>query len=299
MVTPDPLQALIGTWVGSGFNAIWRPNSQGSDRILMLSFTQETLSFTRIPGTIPNRGFLQGDVAMTGVTYMDEISDTAGNGLHIEPGIWIVAPATTNPHVPQSVVRMASIPHGSTILAQGVASNPAAGPPTIPAASLIPTTIANGTAQDFPERQVKQQSLFRIPPDPLPPGITQTLLDNPNTLLDAKLTGLNVLSMTTLTVDTTPDQPIPGGGTANTAFLAGTNPNNQMGNASANVVSAIFWIESVAAQGDQPAFMQLQYTQTVVLDFGPLHWPHVTVATLRRISTGPTPVVPVPPAVGN
>jgi hypothetical protein len=62
-------------------------------------------------------------------------------------------------------------------------------------------------------------------------------------------------------------------------------------------VSAIFWIETIEAQGDQPAFMQLQYTQTVELDFGPLHWPHVTVATLRQISTGPTPIVPAPPPV--
>lgn len=251
---PDPLEALIGTWVGTGFNAIWRPASQGSDHILMLSFTEETLSFTRIPGTIPNRGLLQGDIAMTGVSYMDQISDTAGNGLHIEPGIRALAPATTNPRVPQTVVRMASIPHGSTILAQGTASNPAPGPPAIPAASLIPTTIANGTAQDFPERQIDQPSQFRIPPDPLPREITQNLLDNPNTLLDATLTGLNVSSTTTLTVATN-DQPVPGGGTANTAFLAGTNPNNEQGNASANLVSATFWIESVAAQGQQPAFM--------------------------------------------
>lgn len=295
---PDPLQALVGTWVGTGFNAIWRPTQQssGSDHVLMLSMTKETLNVTRIAGTIPNRGLLQGDIAMTGVTYMDQISDIDGNGLHIEPGIWAVVPTTNEPDVPQSVVRMASIPHGSVILAQGTASAPTSGPPTIPSADLIPTNINGGAQQDFPERQVAQPAQFRLPADPLPPEFTQQLLDDPNTLLSTHLANLTVSSTTALTVDTR-HQPVPGGGTANTAFLAGTDPTNQAGNASANQVSATFWIETVEAQGDQPAFMQLQYTQTVQLDFGPLHWPHLTVATLRQISTGPTPAVPAPPPV--
>ena len=28
--------------------------------------------------------------------------------------------------------------------------------------------------------------------------------------------------------------------------------------------------------------LQLQYTQRVMLDFNGIHWPHVTVATLRK-----------------
>ena len=30
---PDLLQPLIGTWVGTGFNAIWRPTQQSSGQI--------------------------------------------------------------------------------------------------------------------------------------------------------------------------------------------------------------------------------------------------------------------------
>jgi hypothetical protein len=97
---------------------------------------------------------------------------------------------------------------------------------------------------------------------------------------------------------TTDDQPVPGGGSSNTAFLAGLNPDHEEGNASANQVEATFWIESIAARDDRPAFMQLQYTQTVMLDFATLHWPHITVATLRQTSTGPFPEVPSPPPVG-
>jgi hypothetical protein len=33
----------------------------------------------------------------------------------------------------------------------------------------------------------------------------------------------------------------------------------------------------------KPAFLQLQYTQTVLLNFNGLSWPHVSVATLRKV----------------
>lgn len=51
----------------------------------------------------------------------------------------------------------------------------------------------------------------------------------------------------------------------------------------ANVVSmtAVFWIEKVADPllGE---FLQLQYTQTIILDFLDILWPHINVATLVK-----------------
>ena len=47
-------------------------------------------------------------------------------------------------------------------------------------------------------------------------------------------------------------------------------------------LEATFWIETVAAHGDQPPFMQLQYTQTVILNFLDINWPHISVATLVK-----------------
>jgi hypothetical protein len=47
-------------------------------------------------------------------------------------------------------------------------------------------------------------------------------------------------------------------------------------------MTAIFWIEHVAAGAHGPAFLQLQYSQTVLLNFNGLSWPHVSVATLRK-----------------
>ena len=294
----NPLASLVGTWKGTGFNAIWVPRQPplgtNDDRFLMLNLTVETLTAADIPGIIPNRGFKQGDIAMTGLTYMNEIADTEGHGLHIEPGIWAVVPATTDPEVPESVVRMASIPHGTTIIAQGTAIQLEDTPPRIDPVDLIPTKIVGGNKIDFPELDLSQASPLRTAP--LPPAIDQTVIDNPNSLLVNALQGQTVTSMTVLKVSTT-DRPVPGGGTANTAFLEG-NPHPGNENADATQVEAIFWIEEIAADGDTPAFTQLQYTQTVMLDFAGLHWPHVTVATLRKVAPDPGPVQPGQPGSG-
>src|ERR1700761_6256493 len=141
---PDPLGALadlLGTWKGHGFNAIWRPHHPAAqqDRFLELNKTDETLVFTRINGPIPNRGLAMADIDMFGLTYMQQISESStGAGLHIEPGIWARVPETSDPKVQSSVVRMASIPHGTVILAQGVSSFRHGGPQDIPDTNILP-----------------------------------------------------------------------------------------------------------------------------------------------------------------
>src|SRR5947209_10905269 len=149
--TGDPLGPLAelpgpgatpGVWVGKGFNAIWRPHrlTSGQDRFLELNLTDDKIVFTRIDGNIPNRGLDMGDINMHGVTYMQQINE-AGDpaaGLHIEPGIWAVVPQTSNPAEPPTVVRMASIPHGTVINAQGVFQIIPGGPPNIPDNNILP-----------------------------------------------------------------------------------------------------------------------------------------------------------------
>jgi len=286
----DPLGLLAGlegTWSGTGFNTIWRPNPDvsGQDRFLELNVTSETLAFTRINGAIPNRGLLMPDIEMFGLTYMQQIAEKEGGaGLHIEPGIWASVPATTDPNVPDSVVRMGSIPHGTVILAQGTAFAVASGP-SIDDNNIIPFRIGappppNGdfdaAAQTFTELDLSIPTAFRF----ASPGVTQDMVRNPNSVLLNDIQGQNITSTTVLIVTTTP-APVPGGGTANTAFLeAASDPPG--GNANAVEVQAIFWIETVAGANGDPDFQQLQYTQLVQLDFNGLRWPHVTVATLRR-----------------
>jgi hypothetical protein len=82
--------------------------------------------------------------------------------------------------------------------------------------------------------------------------------------------------------------PVPGGGTANTAFLEGTP--NEGPNAKAALVRSTFWIETIEGDAGGPDVQQLQYSQVVFLNFKRLTWPHVSVATLQKVPSGERPV---------
>jgi len=89
----------------------------------------------------------------------------------------------------------------------------------------------------------------------------------------------NITKTTVLIISTSPAAPLVGGGTDNIAFLHGENAKP---NADAALMTAIFWIETVE-EPDNHTYLQLQYTQTVLLNFNGLSWPHVSVATLRKV----------------
>jgi hypothetical protein len=283
-----------GTWVGHGFNAIWRPHrlSTGRDRFLELNLTDEKLVFTRIDGEIPNRGLAMPNINMHGVTYMQQINEAGhpDQGLHVEPGIWANVPQTSDPAEPPTVVRMASIPHGTVINAQGVFGVIQGGPQNIPDNNILPFFFKSPAptnaefhqvALTFTELDLSIPTQFRQES----PGVTQDMVKNPNSViqeaLHASLQGTTMKSRTFLHVSTTNSIVKGGGGTANTAFLASShNPGG--GNADASHVDATFWIETIAGTGGHPDIHQLQYTQLVMLDFNGIHWPHVTVGTLRK-----------------
>ena len=272
-----PLAGLAGKWTGRGFNVIWRPNHTPSsqDRFLELNVTSDQLEFTPISGPIPNRGLLQPDISMFGLTYLQQISDANLNaGLHIEPGLWVVIPKTTDPNVPPTVARLASIPHGTTIVVQGTATQ-LAGAPTIPNTSIKPFSIGHPTSEiDFPEQTLTNQTSFRSSGAGLT-GVTQAMVNNPNGILQAAIAGQHITATTTLHVTST-DTPVPGGGTANTAFLKGGADGP---NAVAVSVNSTFWLETLQGQS---APTLLLYAQTVLLNFNTLSWPHITVATLHK-----------------
>ena len=290
-----PLALLPGTWTGTGFNQIWRPfNKPGQDRFLELNLTQETIEFTAISGAIPNRGLLQQDINMFGITYLQQIKDSnVGAGLHIEPGIWATVPQTVNPAEQPTVVRMASIPHGTTMLAQGT-SPAVAGPPVIANNDIKPFPIGNpGGKINFPEANLAQPTPFRSAPAQIA-GITQAMVDNPNSVLKAAIAAQTITHTTVLDVTTKSATPLTGGGTSNTAFLKG---GAQGPNADATQVTATFWIETVKGTGGAADFLQLQYTQTVMLNFNGLSWPHVTVATLRKKAAVSVPIQWIDPRI--
>ena len=270
-----PLAGLVGKWSGKGFNIIWRPFHGTQDRFLELNVTSEQLEFSAISGSIPNRGLLQPDINMFGLTYLQQISDAnLKAGLHIEPGLWLAVPKTTDPAEGPTVARLASIPHGTTIVAQGTASTSAVAP-VIPNPSIKPFTIGQPLSLfDFPEETLATPSSFRTSGAGLT-GVTQQMVSNPNSVLQAAIAGQHITATTTLHVNTN-DAPILGGGTANTAFLKGGGGGPNAVSASVN---ATFWLETIEGN---PVVHQLQYAQTVLLNFNGLSWPHITVATLRQ-----------------
>ncbi|MEO7037207.1 MAG: heme-binding protein [Polyangiaceae bacterium] len=275
------LTQFTGTFAGKGFNLIFRPQSaatptplprpaQGpSDNILELNLTSETLAFSPPLGSVPNRGMVQGDVFLNGVPYVQTVADITNGApvaIHFEPGIWLAVPTTTNPAEPLTFVRMASIPHGTTINLQGTASATIAGPPNIP--SVDPTPFLSGprTPIAFPSQTAGNVATFRIPQDLsaqiLAGTITQAILNDPNTVLRNAIVGQNIVETVVIEVASAPEAPVvlpipaAGGGTANIAFLTGTEsantPNAEVprqqpapgGRVFAGVKST-FWIETV------------------------------------------------------
>ncbi|HYA52239.1 MAG TPA: heme-binding protein [Streptosporangiaceae bacterium] len=272
-----PLAGLAGNWAGGGFNVIWRPhplNPSGQDRFLELNVTGEQLDFGPALRDIPNRGLLMPNISLAGLSYLQQIADANTNkNQHFEPGVWVTVPRTSDPKEARTVARMASIPHGTTILLQGT-GHTAAGGPAIPNVSIRPFTIGHPNQTiNFPEQDLGTPTQFRTSGRGLT-GITQQMVNNPNSVLRAAPSP-QITSTTTLQVSSR-DASIPGGGTANIAFLTGAKDGP---NAVAARVTATFWLETL--QGDTEP-RRLQYSQLVLLNFNGISWPHVTVATLQK-----------------
>jgi hypothetical protein len=285
---PNPLGLLAqlpGVWKGAGFNQIWRPFHGSQDRFLELNETTETLQLVEIKGDIPNRGLLQADIELHGLTYLQKINDAnviqngKPAGIHVEPGIWISAPATSNPNDPDTIARLANIPHGTSLVAQGIAST-SSGAPTFAPVSIIPFTIGPPhNPIQFPEMNLGVPTAFRTPSGDIP-HVTQAMVNNPNVVLAAGIAGKMIKSTITLRVSTAPlNPPSSGGGTSNIAFLQGAvgGPNAQTAQ-----MDATFWIEQLVDDKGKQIGLQLQYSQLVLLNFNGLSWPHVSVATLAK-----------------
>ncbi len=212
-----PLAFLVGSWRGPGFNAIWRPDNPQSrplttppdqtKRLLELNLTNDSFDFQVIPGVVPNRGLNpQTDLSLYGLHYLQRTSDadppapvsnpqgysqTGGQALHIEPGLFMRVPASSPPPVTvpptpnndppivykDAIVRMGSIPHGVTVLMQGPTPEmkPKHGKPKIPALTPFstPGNVYPGLSPmpfpgPYPGTNVP---LPLLPGTPNPPGV--------------------------------------------------------------------------------------------------------------------------------
>jgi hypothetical protein len=282
-----PLSELSGSWKGQGFNAIWRPHVGGQNRFLELNLTTETLVFSPINGRIPSWGRLRPDSNMVGVSCMHQIAEaSSGAGLHIEPGVLALVAPTTDRGEPATVVRMASIPARTVILARGTAQRLDGGPPRIPDNNIMPFPIGGGSPgqsdfppgeREFPELDLSTPTAFRY----AWPGVTQAMVNNPNGVLQAAIHGQPVSSRTVLRVSSPPTSS-PRDGTAPTV-LPTSRSSRRDGQRDEVEVDVTFWIETIPGTDGRPDTLQLQYSQVVQLHFNGHHWPHVRVATLRKL----------------
>jgi hypothetical protein len=324
---------LPGSWRGTGFNVISRPdNTQPPEnsaikRFLELNLTSETIDFHVIPGVVPNRGVAtQPDLNLQRVSDADPPPfSTAGEALHLEPGLFMNVPASQVPASPASIVRLASIPHGVSVLMQGLtpSTTPIPGPPVIPpiypiaglpvftpaAGALglgiqpvdIPPPGGDGLEHVVPEVNIAADVAYPGSQSNGPyPASFQAFINDPNSVLQEAIAGQDILGTITIKLSTTGV----GSELGNIPFLGTANPsqanNPTTPNAFVSSASATFWIEWVRMPGEhppitphggrpiqeiepfweEPTYLQLQYSQVVILIFNGVLWPHVTVATL-------------------
>jgi hypothetical protein len=220
---------------------------------------------------------------LQGLPYLQTVQDVTnsvtGKGdrldrtdIHFEPGVFLKVPAHHDKK--ESICRMASIPHGTTINAQGFVIGPNFTPdtpmggfkggPRLDPVDTTPFPIGrpenrlNGT---FASMTDSEKDTFRIPQDLTPfinaGTINTAIIKNPVINLENAIKGLDIKETIVFEVRTGPGPPsatLNGGGTANISFLNGKQPEittaapgpNDNPVASAVTMRSIFWIERVS-----------------------------------------------------
>lgn len=272
------LAKLTGDFHGAGLNMIFRP-SYGNNRrnnILEYNVTEEDTQFLEDIGDIFNRGLgRQRDVILKGVPYMQTIKDMLnpatgqadrekGIPIHFESGMFLRTPPTDiRPKVPQGTIsRLASIPHGTAINCQGFEPDmnaPIPGKPDIKPISILPFPMGmsddlNTFAEFFPQMNFQRKFNLRIPQEINDGDILNApLMLNPNQMLkefNENSTKKNIREHLYFSVHSDPlVSQIPGGGTANIAFLQGSGIRDGRQNPGANAhgvaVGCEYWISTV------------------------------------------------------
>jgi hypothetical protein len=231
-----------------------------------------------------------------------------GNSLLAQGSAIKLDPFTGNPFNPDAIAAVNTAPFPVLDAFPTTATPPGAGtgmpiPGTLSAFPPYDLSNATPAAVNF------RTPAGNIPSIPLPTTILgvpmQDVILDPTKLLTAALSGQTISSMIVINIATTAtvlqQQPAPssgpqpppknilagfngGGGVENIPFL--------QTNADAATVFATFWIEKIQGSTPNSGFMQLQYVQTVFLNFPILgtnknfSWPHVSVATLQKTFGG-------------
>jgi hypothetical protein len=285
------LREFSGNWRGHGFNLTARPFFKATPPFFLeLNETRETLDFTDITGAVPNRGSIQDDIFLHAVRYVQQVLDVeTDTGIHVETGMWIRVPNPPVPAgsppgtpVPDLYFRQSTIPHGDSLLAQSLFATEVNGGPDIKSVNTTPftdvTAVAlngNPTAPLTNPEYLAQYGNTKLPAAIVPTGFTSAdVIKDPTILLRGAIAKQTITKTIVIGVST-----------ANPGMLV--NIPFVQKNANATALDAIFWVEWVRLPEGR-TFLQLQYVQRVILDFLQLdgktiHWPHVSVATLKRV----------------
>lgn len=317
-----PLEPLLGVWTGkgTGWNMIALPFHDPSTpflfRLLMNQYDEE-LIFTFVDDDVPNRGLRRPDVPagdgpdqfVVTLDYQQKIvqrvaEDRPDSGglagkkglpIHHEPGLWlydtnrrakddqIIGDDVTE--VELDVARLASIPHGNSLLALGKSAYHR-GMPKIPPLSGLPTGRFENVltpAYDFKSdpylEPYKHYIDFPFMGNQVPPFPGFSPADM-NQILRFANQNVDIVRTTTLTVDTTRKK----AGIRNAPF--------SVREAEPVSMKSTFWIQELAEKdvNGNPR-MRLQYSQVVMLNFfhprqdefpERFQWPHISIATLEK-----------------
>ncbi|MEQ1662017.1 MAG: heme-binding protein [Thiobacillus sp.] len=294
--TLGPLQLLPGLWKnlpglpGRGWNMIalpfaTEPQSPINYRLLVNQYNEE-LRFSLVDKAVPNRGIKRNgtstnsDQFIVTLDYEQTIKQIAADDfprsglagpaelpIHHEPGLLLHMTNETSDGL--DIARLATIPHGDSVLALGRDRE------VIGAIDIFEENgLPIGVNQDLSSPYLAPYKHFH---DNLFEGLFDPV--RPHLLLAAANQGVNIVRTIELTFDTK----LGTGGITNIPFI--------VDQANATEMKATFWIQELAdldAAGHNK--LRLQYIQTVFLDFfqrrdgqpGLIRWPHVSINTLEK-----------------
>ena len=310
-----PLKNLLGVWkgAGTGWNMIALP-FQGAPappagfnfRVLMNQYDEE-LQFTFVDAGVPNRGLAvtsggQADQFVVTMDYQQRIAQVvaedrpvsgeaggAGLPIHHEPGLWLYMRnlRSKDEEGTINVARLASIPHGNSVLALGHSARHR-GMPEIPRVGALPfgrfEDLGSGD-YDFksdpylaPYKHYIDNPFMGNETTPGFPGFSPADM---NEILRFENRDVDIVRTTTLTVDTTRRR----GGVTNAPFVTRHAEPVRM--------KSTFWIQELKEKDRYgKRKLRLQYSQVVMLDFfrpredempGRASWPHISIATLEKV----------------
>lgn len=300
-----PLAHLPGTWKaeGTGWNLIALPFKDAPDpanvpyRILMNQYDEE-LFFSFVDDNVPNRG-IAVDQRVATVDYQQQIKQIAVDDfppsdqrgpvdlpIHHEPGLWIWAKDNQTDGI--DVARLASIPHGNSVLALGDSTVHEA-MPEIPPINALPFgrfEDLSTPGYDFNfdpylgpyKHYIDNPFMGTAAGAPGFPGFNPADMTE---ILRFANQNIEIVRTTRLVVDSKRED----AGVSNMPFVVREAEPVSM--------SSTFWIQEVADRRYKSGYrLRMQYAQIVMLDFfrprqdqqpGRAQWPHVSIATLDKV----------------